>query len=265
MAKIEQLTGVIVDTGKKFYRDKTLNAGSVLFDVSNGWAGGAKNITAGTTIKSLDYGNTLMTSNRAHTYGNGGMIMVGVAGDQFQLPAAVVPAQADKHYMWVWWAKFSSTGQNGFNNQMLQIGEAYNVPGNMVLNVTPVSDGSDKTSIIRVDMSVLGKAISMTSLNALMNDHTTHQYAVEVTVSSDGLTFVAKVWCDKVVVFTSNSLAMPASWFTAAQRWVGTSGSYALAWSGSFYRFRYDNLVLGQKATTQVLTEDFAFCSPRFS
>lgn len=54
--RIEVLKGVVNDTGKKFYRDKSINKGTrSVFDMAVDAMGGGKDLAAGAIIHDLTY------------------------------------------------------------------------------------------------------------------------------------------------------------------------------------------------------------------
>lgn len=262
--RIEQLTGVTVDTGVKLYRDKSINKGTrAIFDMSSQWSGGKASNAAGAVIKSLSYENSTGVLSLAHEYANGGMTWAGVKSDQFQLPSQFVPALSDKHWLFTVWLKITNGGVSGSNNQTLNIGPAYNSLFTY-LRLLPTCDASGAATTIEV--RCLSKNYVVTSALMPLYNGDVHQFAVECQVSEDGTQQKVIMWLDKVSVYDSGFQAtantMPSD---SSQRYIGTSTSLTRSFAGSFYRTRFDDLVASGLSASSVLTADYSSSRTRFS
>ncbi len=265
--KIEQLTGITIDTGEKLYRDSTMNAGTIgPFDCGIAWSGGKKNVVVGSQIKSLSYENSVDVFAKAHTYAGGGMLWAGAAGSQFQLPAVAVPALTDKDWMYTIWLKISQLGNTSTNNNLMLIGTGRTTLADKICELRPVAAAGDLTSLSRTEISVLGVTVLPAAvLNGVMGG-AVHQIAIRCKVADDSATFRVYAYLDQVQVYMSAAQTYPATPpSTPTQRYVGTDGGYVAAFTGAFYRARLDilsNIVLTPE---EVLAADYALCHPRFS
>ena len=74
------------------------------------------------------------------------------------------------------------------------------------------------------------------------------------------------VYLDQVQVYSSGwqsvATAVPDA---PTYRYVGTSGSFPVAWTGNFYRYRKDDLAATDKTTTDILLDDKEVAGNRFS
>lgn len=268
--RIEQLLGVSYATGTKLYRDVSINAGTkALFDVSNSWAGGAKNISAGAQIKSLSDEDSVATFAKAHTYADGGMVFSGVSGDMFTLPDDAAPQPSDTHWLVTVWMKMSSRGAgkvSSANNQTLSfstttINDA--TQSMLTLTCNPAS-GAAPTSIT---VHTRGKNYGSLAVPlAPIYDNSLHQVAFELQLSSDGTQQQLTVYIDGVAVYTSGYAAV-ASTVPAAptNKYIGTSAIFPLAWAGKFYRCRKDDLTATTQTVAQILAADSSSIGSRFS
>lgn len=100
--RIEVLKGVVNDTGKKFYRDKSINKGTrSVFDMAVDAMGGGKDLAAGAIIHDLTYNDHSGAFSLAKTYSaaNKGMVFAGAKNDGFDLDAAGCMKVSDTHWM----------------------------------------------------------------------------------------------------------------------------------------------------------------------
>ncbi|NDL64820.1 hypothetical protein [Acerihabitans arboris] len=266
--KIEQLTGVTIDTGEKLYRDSTMNAGTIgPFDCGITWSGGKKNVVAGSQIKSLSYENSVGVFAKAHTYANGGMLWAGASGSQFQLPAVAVPALTDKDWMYTIWLKINQVGNTSTNNNIFLVGSSRTTASEKICEIRLVAAAGDLTTLARTQIVVLGVDLSVgTVLNGMMGGGV-HQIAVRCKVADDGTSFVFYVYLDGVLVYTSSTQTYPATLptFPPTSHYVGTDGGYAAAFSGAFYRVRLDILSNIDLMPNEVLAADYELNNARFS
>ncbi|AHF77882.1 Phage protein [Sodalis praecaptivus] len=267
--KIEQLVDVTIDTGEKLYRDSTMNAGTVgPFDFGIAWSGGKKDVAAGDTIKSLSFENSTGSFTKAHTYANGGMVWPGQAGDQFTLPAVMVPdITTAKDWMYTFWLKISTLANTSTNNNIFLVGGGRSVTADKICEVRPVAASGDLTNLARTQVVVLGVDLSVGAvLNGIMGGGV-HQVAVRCKVASDGTTFIFYVYLDNALVYTSASQTFPSTLPTLppTQRYVGTDAGYAGAFTGAVYRARLDVLDGLDITASDVLASDYAANVSRFS
>lgn len=269
-ARIEQYTNVVVNTGVKNYRDVSINTGTkALFDVSSPWAGGAKNISAGAQIKSLGYDDSIASFTKAHNYANGGMVFTGVNGDMFTLPDAIAPQPSDTHWLVTVWMKMSNRGAGtaaSGNNQTLSFSTALinDATQSMLTLLCNPSSGAAPTSI---SVFARGKNYGgLASALASIYDNALHQVAFELQLSSDGTQQQLKVYVDGVAVYMSGYAAVATTVPAApTQKYIGTSASFPLAWAGSFYRARKDDLTATTLTAAQILAADSSSIGSRFS
>lgn len=267
--RIEQLVGVTVNTGLKLYRDVSINPGTkALFDVSSAWAGGAKDVAAGAAIKSLSYEDSVATFAKAHSFQGGGMVFSGVNGDVLNLPDAAAPQPEEKHWLLTAWMKMSNYGAgtaSSGNNQTLSFATGLiNSPGTAML--TLLSNPGAGALPSSVSVYARGKNYSgLAAALAPVYDNSLHQVAFELQVTADGTQQQLTVYIDAKVVYTSGYAAVattiPAS---PTNRYIGTSASFPLAWSGKLYRVRKDDLSATALTAAQVLAADAASINGRF-
>lgn len=268
--RIEQLLGVSYDTGTKLYRDVSINAGTkALFDVSSGWAGGAKDISAGAQIKSLSDEDSVATFAKAHTYADGGMVFTGVNGDMFTLPDAIAPQPSETHWLITAWLKMSAYGAGtaaSANNQTLSFSTTTinDVSQSMLTLTCNPASGAVPTSIT---VHARGKNYgSLASPLASIYDNNLHQVAFELQLSTDGTQQQLTVYIDGVAAYASGYSAVPTTVPAApTNKYIGTSAIFPLAWAGKFYRCRKDDPTATTQTVAQILAADSSSIGSRFS
>lgn len=268
--RIEQLLGASYDTGLKLYRDVSINAGTkALFDVSNAWAGGAKNISAEAQINSLSDEDSVASFTKDHNYANGGMVFTGVNGDMFTLPDAIAPQPSDTHWLVTVWMKMSSRGAgtvSSGNNQTLSFSTTTinDATKSMLTLICKPATDEDPTSI---SVFARGKNYSgLASALASIYDNALHQVAFELQLSSDGTQQQLTVYVDGVAVYTSGYAAVATTVPDApTQKYIGASSVFPLSWAGKFYRCRKDDLTATTLTTAQILAADSSSIGSRFS
>lgn len=267
--RIEQYTNVVVNTGVKNYRDVSINEGTkALFDVSSAWAGGAKNISAGAQIKSLSYEDSIASFTKAHDYSGGGMVFAGVKGDTFDLPAEAAPKPEDKHWLATMWLKIANYGvgtAGSPNNQIFSFSTSNinDLTASMFVMALSAVDGASPSA---VSLYVRGRQYSLASQLEPLFDGLLHQFVVECEISDDNTKQRIIIWLDKVKVYESiwNSVAatVPGA---PTYRYIGTSSAFPVAWTGSFYRYRRDDLTATPLTAEQIIAADSASIGSRFS
>lgn len=256
MAKIEQLIGVTVENGEKFYRDKSMNAGTrALFDLSVKWPGGGVDVAAGSQFKSLGYENSIASVNKAHVYQDGGLVWAGVAGDQFLLPSEFLPLETDASWLYTFWMKVSNAGSTGFNNQLFHIGGAYNATANVIVSLVPTVDAAG--AVTNLELKVMGQRVVVTTQLAALTDGSTRQIGVGFSKSEDGTTFKIKAWLDTELVYESAYLSLLAFSADTSQRFIGTSSSLPKSFTGSVSRARFDVISASGPTPEEILKADY--------
>jgi len=263
--RFERLIGVKKNTGKKLYREESINLGTrALFDMQPTWSGGGKNLIAGSAIKTLTWNTAEGTFNKAKNYSNGGMVYAGISTDYFELPSVAVPDPADKHWLFTAWLKITDPGSSGFNNQTLNIGvTGNNIAAGTVLGIIQtVTSGA----VSQVQMRVNAVSYVPGSTMFPLYDGAVHQLAIEYERNDAGTQQRVIVYIDKVAVFNSGwgNVASTAP-VAAVQRIVGTSGTFSKAWGGSLYRVRMDDLVGTGLTPADILSADYSESKHRFS
>lgn len=266
--RIEILKDVVANTGKKFYRDKSINEGTrSVFDVAITDMGGAANLPAGASLGDLTYNNNTGVFSLAKTYSaaNKGMIFAGVKNDGFDLNEAGCMKVADKHWLFTAWLKITKAGTaSSFNNQLLHFSTVdTNGYPNALLSIVPTLDASGV--VTKIELGVRGKNYIVTTQLASLYDGNRHQLAIECSISDDGTQNTIKVYLDKVQVFSSTSSVAATLPGEPVRRRIGTTNPFPLAWTGLFYRARVDDLTLTDLTASEVLTADYDLCASRFS
>lgn len=266
--RVEQLIGVTINTGLKYYRDKSINAGTrSLFDVSSAWAGGAANIAANATIKDLTYNANTARFSLAKTYNatNKGVVFSGVKNDGFDLDEAGCMKVSDTHWLFTAWLKVTKAGSlSTFNNQLLHFSTAeVNGYPNALLSIVPTTDAAGQPT--KIELAVRGKNYVPTANLLPLFDGNLHQFAVECEFSADGTQHTIRVYIDKVQVYTTTGALATTPPGEPTTRRIGTSNPFPLAWTGLFYRARVDDLSIAGGTAVDVLTADYASARSRFS
>ncbi|MFM4124565.1 hypothetical protein AB8R75_06655 [Klebsiella quasipneumoniae subsp. similipneumoniae] len=258
------LKGVVYDTGKKYYLDKTINPGTrSLFDMAEPSTGGGNNITAGAQIADLTYNGNTGTFVASKAFSNGGMRFTGIKDDGFDLPSAACMTVSDTHWMFAAWLKITNAGSSGFNNQTLHFSTvATNGSTTALLSLIPtISSGA----VTIIELAVRGKNYVLSSQLAPLYDGARHQFAVECSISADGAFQTVKVYLDKVQVYSSTSAVAATPPGEPTNRRVGTTATLPLSWAGWLYRVRVDDITASGVAATEILSADYALCAGRFS
>lgn len=262
---IEQFLGFTCDTGMKMYYDKSMNNGTrALFDMSSKAAGGKINIPAGGIVSDLSFDPLEGVFNKAKNYSGGGMQFAGVGNDTFSLPPLASPQPEDKHWLFTLWVKISKPGSNSFNNRTFHFGKAGN--GAAVHTVFGLIPTAVDGEVTQVELRVNGRQfIPGLSLSPLY-DGSVRQLGIEVERSESGLQQRVTACIDTVQVWSTGWSNLPDPLpYTAAQGYIGTSGTFPMAWTGSFYRARLDDLSLSGLSASEVLSLDYASSRHRFS
>lgn len=266
--RIDILKGVNVGTGRKFYRDKSLNSGTrSAFDLAVADMGGAKNLAAGAIIQDLSYNDYTASFSLAKTYDatKKGMVFAGVSNDGFDLSADACMKPEDTHWLFLAWLKVTKAGTvSTFNNQLLHFSTvATNGYPNAMLSIIPTNDASGQPT--KIEMGVRGKNYIVTTELMPLFDGNRHQFAVECEFNAAGTQHTVRAYIDGVVVFSStSSLATTAPGAPVVRR-VGTSSPFPAAWTGMLYRVRVDDLSKTTVSAATAIAADYALCSARFS
>lgn len=269
MGLIQIYNDVEANTGVKHYPDRSINTGTkAVYDAGAGSIyGGAKDLSAGDELFSLTFADSSGTFSKSHLYQNGGMRFVGVAGDTFDLPAVAAPQPGDKHWLITQWLKIANFGVGtvGVNNQTFSFSTSnLNVLASSMFGMAPTAVSGASPSAIA--LYVRGRQYALASQLAPLFNGSPHQLAVECQVSDDNTQQRIYVYLDQVQVYESGWLAVAATIPAApTSRYVGTSSSFPVAWSGSFYRYRKDDLTATDKTTAEILAADKDVAATRFS
>nr|WP_154325033.1 hypothetical protein [Pantoea sp. 201603H] len=259
--RVEIIKSVVINTGKKMYREKTINAGTkALFDMSLPGFGGAEDVDAGAEIKSLTYNDLVATFNKAHVYSNGGMIYPRVANDGFDMPSEACPRTDDKHWLFTAWLKITNPGGSGFNNHTMHFATTgFNTASATMLSIIPtvrVADGV--TSVTTIEVRTRAKNNVVTTQLQSLFDGNVHQIGVELEISDDKTQQRTFIYLDGTQVYASGYVAVPG---TApgdpTTRRIGTSSSLPITWGGSFYRARFDDLTLTSLTAAEIIAADY--------
>lgn len=269
MGLIQIYNDVEANTGVKHYPDRSINTGTkAVYDAgAGGIYGGEKDVSAGAEIYSLTFSDSVATFSKSHLYQNGGMRFVGVAGDTFDLPAVAAPQPGDKHWLITQWLKIANFGVGtvGVNNQTFSFSTSnLNVLASSMFGmaVTAVSGASPSA----IALYVRGRQYALATQLAPLFDGQPHQFAVECQISDDNTQQRIYVYLDQVQVYASGWLSVAATVPAApTYRYVGTSASFPVAWTGSFYRYRKDELTATDKTTAEILAADKDVAGTRFS
>lgn len=266
--RIDILKGVNVGSGRKFYRDKSLNSGTrSAFDLAVADMGGAKNLAAGAIIQDLSYNDYTAAFSLAKTYDTDkkGMVFAGVKNDGFDLSADACMKPEDTHWMFLAWLKVTKAGTvSTFNNQLLHFStvETTGYP-NAMLSIVPHTDASGQPT--KIEMAVRGKNYIVTNELMPLFDGNRHQFAVECEFNADSTQHTIRAYIDGVVVFSPTSALATAAPGASTVRRVGTCNPYPSAWTGMLYRVRVDDLSETTVSAATAIAADYALCSTRFS
>lgn len=269
MGLIQIYNDVEANTGVKHYPDRSINIGTkAVYDAGAGSVyGGGKDLSAGDELFSLTFADSAGTFSKSHLYQGGGMRFVGVAGDTFDLPAVAAPQPGDKHWLITQWLKIANFGVGtvGVNNQVFSFSTSnLNVLASATLGMsyTAVSGASPSA----IALYVRGRQYALATQLATLFDGNPHQFAVECQISDDNMQQRIYVYLDQVQVYASGWLSVAATVPAApTYRYVGTSASFPVAWTGSFYRYRKDDLTATDKSTSEILADDKNVAGTRFS
>lgn len=264
--RIDVMKGVVYATGRKYYLDKTINAGTrSLFHMAEVSKGGGANLVAGAVINDLTYNANTGTFSLAKVFSGGGMQYAGLKNDGFDLDANAIMKTTDTHWMFSTWLKITQPGSvSSFNNQTLHFSTAAtNNASAALLSLVPTLNASGVPT--QIELHVRGKGYTLLSQLTPLYDGAVHQFAVECELSSDGANQTVKVYLDKTLVYSNTAAVAGTTPGTPTNRRVGTTNSLPLAWKGSLYRVRVDDIALGGVAAADILTADYALCASRFS
>lgn len=270
MGKAEKLLGVSIDTGEKLYRFPSINTGTLgMIDVKSVWAGGAQNLPSGSNLKNLCYVEdpaTVGTVSLVYDATAGGMIFDKTSRQYFKMPNGFIPTSAMKDYMHTFWLKVNpaNAGNAGFNNVIVGIAATdYATTAKRLLQVFPTITSGVITALT---VSVRGVNYSILSYLSGLVDGNLHCLSVRYVESSDGTQQKGMIYLDGVLVYEGTfvaKVAYPSSAIT--YNGVGSDRADAAAFAGRFYRARMDDLTLTSKSALEVIAEEMAAVSGRFS
>lgn len=269
MGLIQIYNDVDANTGVKHYPDRSINTGTkAAYDAgAGGIYSGAKDVSAGAEISSLTFSDSVATFSKSHLYQNGGMRFVGVGGDTFDLPAVAAPQPGDKHWLITQWLKIANYGVGtvGVNNQTFSFSTSnLNALASSMFGMAPTAVSGASPSAIA--LYVRGRQYALATQLSPLFDGSPHQFAVECEISADNTQQRIYVYLDQVQVYASGWGAVAATVPAApTYRYVGTSASFPVAWTGSFYRYRKDDLTATDKAVIDILAADKDVAGERFS
>jgi hypothetical protein len=269
MGLIQIYNDVDANTGVKHYPDRSINTGTkAVYDAgAGGIYGGAKDVSAGAEISSLTFSDSVATFSKSHLYQNGGMRFVGVGGDTFDLPAVAAPQPGDKHWLITQWLKIANYGVGtvGVNNQTFSFSTSdLNALASSMFGMAPTAVSGASPSAIA--LYVRGRQYAIATQLSPLFDGSPHQFAVECEISAGNTQQRIYVYLDQVQVYASGWLSVAATVPAApTYRYVGTSASFPVAWTGNFYRYRKDDLTATDKTTAQILAADKDVAGERFS
>ncbi|MCA8636781.1 hypothetical protein [Escherichia coli] len=270
MGKAEKLLGVSIDTGEKLYRFPSINTGTLgMIDVKSVWTGGAQNLPSGSNLKNLCYVEdpaTVGTVPLVYDATAGGMIFDKTSRQYFKMPNGFIPTSAMKDYMHTFWLKVNpaNAGNEGFNNVIVGIAATnYATTANRLLQVFPTITSGVITALT---VSVRGVNYSILSYLSGLVDGNLHCLSVRYVESSDGTQQKGMVYLDGVLAYEGTfvtKVAYPSTSIT--YNGVGSDRADTAAFAGRFYRARMDDLTLTSKSALEVIAEEMAAVSGRFS
>lgn len=270
MGKAEKLLGVSISTSEKLYRFPSINPGTLgMIDVKSVWSGGAVNLPSGSTLKNLCYVTdpaTVGTVSLTYDSATGGMVYNKTSRQYFGMPTGFIPTSTMKDYMHTFWLKIDPTnaGSEGFNNVIIGIAAtSYATTANRLLQVFPTITSGVITALT---VSVRGVNYSILTYLSGLVDGNVHCLSVRYVESSDGTQQKGMIYLDGVLAYEGTfvtKIAYPSSSIT--YNGVGSDRADTAAFAGRFYRARMDNLTLTTKSALQVISEEMAAVSGRFS
>ncbi len=270
MSKLEKLLLASIPTSEKLYRFPSINEGTLgLVDMKSAWSGGARNLAPAATLKNLCYvDDPAVVGAVALNYDadTGGLIFTGVGLEYVQTPTAFIPTSDMTDYMHTYWLKIDPTnaGSISFNNAIIGMGVGgYATPGNMFNKVTPTITSGGVTNI---EVNIRGKNYPVFSQLSGLIDGNVHCLSLRYLKSDDGTQQKGLIYLDGTLVYEASFAALvayPAGVVNVAG--VGVKGVYTRTFSGRFYRARMDDLTLTSKTAEQVLSDEIAAVSGRFS
>ncbi|HBR1222426.1 hypothetical protein [Klebsiella quasipneumoniae] len=270
MSLIQIYNDVVADTGVKHYPDRSINAGTrAVYDAGAGSEyGTGADLPAGAQVKSLTFADSVASFSKAHAYAGGGMVFAGVNGDTFDLPEKAAPQPADKHWLVTMWLKIANYGVGtaaSNNNQTFSFSTSnVNMLTASMFGMAPTTVAGASPSAIA--LYVRGKQYALASQLAALFDGKPHQFAVECEVSTDNTQQRIIVWLDEMKVYESGWGSVAATVpGTPTYRYIGTSGSFPVAWTGSFYRYRKDDLTAATETSMTILAADKDVAGTRFA
>lgn len=270
MTLCQVLTDASIPTGEVMYNWPSINSGTLgMIDVKSHWSGGEQNLPSGSTLKNLCYVEdpaTVGSVSLVYDAATGGMIYDKTSRQYFKMPNGFIPTSAMKDYMHTFWLKVNpaNAGNEGFNNVIVGISAtSYATTANRLLQVFPTITSGVITALT---VSVRGVNYSILSYLSGLVDGNLHCLSVRYVESSDGTQQKGMIYLDGTLVYEGTFVAKIA-YPTAAITYngVGSDRADAAAFAGRFYRGRMDDLTLTSKSALQIIAEEMASVSGRFS
>lgn len=270
MTLCQVLTDASIPTGEVMYNWPSINAGTLgMIDVKSHWSGGEQDLPSGSTLKNLCYVDdpaTVGSVSLVYDAVSGGLIFDKSSRQYFKMPNGFIPTAAMKDYMHTFWLKVNpaNAGNEGFNNVIVGIAAtSYASTANRLLQLFPTITSGVITALT---VSVRGVNYSILSYLSGLVDGNLHCLSVRYVESSDGTQQKGMVYLDGALVYEGTfvtKIAYPSSSIT--YNGVGSDRADATAFAGRFYRARMDDLTLTSKSALQIIAEEMASVSGRFS
>lgn len=268
--KAEKFLGESHNTGERLYRYPSINSGTKgMIDVKSGWAGGAKDLAANAQLKNLCYLEDPAVVGivaLAYDAASGGLVYDNTSRQYLKLPAGFIPSSSMKDYMHTFWLKINpaAAGAAGFNNVVVGIGTtSYATTANMLMKVTPTVTSGVVTAIT---VNIRGVNYSVLSQLGPLFNGSLHCLSLRYVESADGTQQKGMIYLDGALVYEGVFVAKttyPAG--TINLNGVGSNLADTTPFAGRFYRARIDDLTLTTKTALQVISEEMAAVSGRFS
>lgn len=262
--RFEELVGVSgIDTGEIIYRDDSIDAGTRgLVDMGWVWGGGAKALAIDDRVKNLCWLDDPLIARAALPTAGGGAAFSG-DNSYALLPEGFMLRQSDRHMLFTMHLKMNRAAPAGasYNSRIVD----FRAGNTSQLSIIPTVDANGAMTNLEIATNSFGWSV-MGALSSIV-DNKVHQLGVELTVSADEAYIRLSVWLDGVVVQETDYVPRQA-WPlpNAGDRprlgnWAGFAGGF----TGRFYRARLDDLTRTSRKVADILADDAAVATARFT
>lgn len=245
MARIEILKNVTINTGKKLYREDTIqDSTKVLYDFRSKWAGAgvSSNVAANKVIKNLALRDTAMLTTKAATaVSSKGGITLTKGKSLMSATVDNFPLWTDSNWLIQTWAKFESFGTSTMTPVFHVSGGAnweYNLALASILLVSDANGAFSHMFCGGQGCQILTSESQSKSFLPNFNPTVPHLYSLKQTYDAATGRVTLSLYIDNVLIRSNGAVKTAEQ--TLTYRLIASPNTDASAPAGELYRYRCD-------------------------